>query len=117
MTINMGIRWDATSPGRVSDNKQTNFDFKTGQVIFSSKDDPYLVPWDLNNFGPRLGFALTPFGSPKTVIRAGYGVFFDAKTNVTWNSFATNPTLYQRVYLPEHRLWCLRAIHSQIRFE
>src|SRR5207244_1383320 len=27
----------------------------------------------------------------KTVIRAGYGMFYDAKTNVTWNSFATNP--------------------------
>src|ERR1041385_5366382 len=90
LTLNLGLRWDATSPGRVSDNKQTNFDFNSGQVIFASTDHPYLVPWDLNNFGPRFGFAWTPFSS-KTVIRAGYGVFVDTKTNVTWNSFATNP--------------------------
>jgi hypothetical protein len=90
LTLNLGIRWDATSPGRVPDNKQDNFIFSTGQLVFASSSSPYLVPWYLKDYGPRFGLSWTPWGD-KTVFRAGYGIFFDAKSNVTWNSFATNP--------------------------
>ena len=61
--------------------------------LFSFQQQP-----DRNNFAPRIGFAYTPrwgkflFGDQKTVLRAGYGVFYDGLfTNILDNTAATPP--------------------------
>jgi hypothetical protein len=61
--------------------------------LFSYQQRP-----DRNNFAPRIGLAYTPrwgkflFGDQKTVIRAGYGVFYDGLfTNILDNTAATPP--------------------------
>jgi hypothetical protein len=35
------------------------------------------ISTDSNNFSPRVGFALSPFASRRTVIRGSYGLFYD----------------------------------------
>jgi hypothetical protein len=55
---------------------------------------------DTNNFGPRLGFTYSPrfwnglFGENKTVLRAGFGTFYDVLfTNILDNNAASTPNV------------------------
>jgi hypothetical protein len=55
---------------------------------------------DRNNFGPRLGVAYTPnfwqniFGENKTVVRAGFGMFYDGMfTNIIDNTATSSPNI------------------------
>jgi hypothetical protein len=43
---------------------------------YELEDPPRPVPADRNNFAPRIGFAWNPDGDSKTVLRAGYGIYY-----------------------------------------
>jgi hypothetical protein len=49
------------------------------------------------HFAPRFGFAYQPFSNPNTVIRGGFGVFFDQMSNNDPNplNMANNVPIYQ----------------------
>jgi hypothetical protein len=77
LTLNLGIRWEYTSPVVEVHDRQSNFDITTGKQLFAGQDgnsralyDPYY-----KGFEPRIGFAWTPkMFADKLVVRAGYGI-------------------------------------------
>ena len=49
---------------------------------------------DPNNFGPRLGFAYSPFESGRLVLRGGYGIFFSRPSTAYIGTAINAPPLY-----------------------
>ncbi len=76
LTLNLGLRYDYTTPITEAHNQQANFDFATGQLVAAGQNGASagLVTTDKTDFSPRVGLAWNPFKN--TVIRSGYGRFF-----------------------------------------
>jgi hypothetical protein len=91
LTLNLGLRYDQKLPPTEKFGELSGFDFATGQMTFCN---PSWVPAgfiygsersfncnnqrdDSNNFGPRFGFAYRLTGDNRTVLRGGYGVFYE----------------------------------------
>ena len=73
-TLNLGVRYEYNTVLHERDNQLANFDIATQTV--GAKGAPLYKP-DYNNFAPRIGFSWDPFGLGKTVVRGGFGVFYN----------------------------------------
>ncbi|MCL5744537.1 MAG: TonB-dependent receptor, partial [Acidobacteria bacterium] len=84
LTLNLGIRWDYQTPWTDRYNQLAFFDpdypdpltGQKGLLRFVGQDgvSRYQSDPDKNNFAPRVGLAWR--FAPKTVLRAGYGLFY-----------------------------------------
>ena len=93
LTLNFGVRWDYFGVVGEKNNLFYRFNPANGGSVqqvgtngISGLYDP-----DYNNFAPRIAFAYDPMGAGKTVIRGGWGMFYDAFSqdmflgHIPWN--------------------------------
>jgi hypothetical protein len=97
LTLNLGLRWDFRTVPYEQSNKMGWLDGTNAQgglciadqtlvtkgvappgsmYRYCGRHNPISNP--LTPFAPRFGFAWRPFGGEKTVVRGGYGIFFDS---------------------------------------
>lgn len=114
VTLNIGIRWEAHLPWRENHDQMAIFDIASGGIVVPdgalSRVSPILpknyvniaeassvglpsrtlirAPW--HNFAPRIGLAWRPSGN-NTVVRAGFGIFYDVVPIVYALSFGGSP--------------------------
>jgi hypothetical protein len=92
LTMNIGLRYEYNSAIEDIGGQSRNFDF-TRQVLFPDvgQRGPLNNP-SKTNFAPRIGFAWRPFGGTNTVVRAGYGIFYNVNMmNMFVPALAANP--------------------------
>jgi hypothetical protein len=77
VTLNLGLRYDYTTPMADAHNLLGGFDPTLGMVQVG-RQIKSLYNGDHKNFGPRLGLAWDLSGKGTTVIRAGYGIIFNS---------------------------------------
>src|SRR5712664_82578 len=76
-TINLGLRYETEL-------------LPSPQVPNSALPLTSEFPWDRKDFGPRLGFAWDLTRDGKTIVRAGYGIFYGRIINSTIANAITN---------------------------
>jgi Carboxypeptidase regulatory-like domain/TonB dependent receptor len=107
LTLNLGLRWDVYPPWIEIDDRQSNFDVETGRFVVASPDaviqgvkvGRYLQTYSKGDVGPRLGFAYDLTGNGRTLVRGGWGVFWNFTPGGTSSSKAQNPPFLQATAL------------------
>jgi len=76
VTLNLGLRYDYYGLIQEKHGNFTNFNPLTGADILVGQGRLYQP--DYNNVAPRVSVAWDVTGHQKTVVRAGFGIFYDA---------------------------------------
>ncbi len=118
LTLNLGLRYEFNSLVTDKNDHFANFDFSRGLIVTAGRGQASLLRFDpltglyvpagvenfgstaenralqypdRDNFAPRFGFAWQPFRKARTVVRGGYGVYYDQTFGDVYFQRAQNP--------------------------
>jgi len=100
LTINLGLRYEYSSPPIEVADRQSNFDPIAGRFIAASETATYAdgtkvgrplqLPYK-RDWSPRLGWAFDIFGTGRTILRGGYGIGWNIPLTGGSGSKTKNP--------------------------
>jgi hypothetical protein len=98
VTLNLGLRYEYNTPPTDPTNRMSALNLATGQIVQVGTDGVSRsgIKPDWNNFGPRVGFAYAL--TSNTVIRGGYGIYYDAGILTVNSAMYFNPP-YFNIYV------------------
>lgn len=127
LTVNLGLRWDDWEPSTEKYGRLSNLDLAPGLTAaavvtpgatstFGNGTFPSgMVQPDRNNFAPRIGISYRPFKKRRSIIRAGYSIFYDSSVisrissrlvsqppfavSSTFNTSTSNPLLIDNPFV------------------
>lgn len=92
LTMNIGVRYEFNSAIEDIGGQSRNFDFTRQELSPAVLTRGALNDPSRTLFAPRIGFAWRPFGGSGTVIRTGYGIFYNVNMmNMFVPALAANP--------------------------
>ena len=107
LTVSAGLRYDYVAPPVDRDDRANLYDVGTGQLVpvgTGSMPRGGFEP-DRNNIAPRVGLAWTVDTAARTVVRGGYGIYFNQGALATSEGLFFNPPYFNlSVFFPVSRL-------------
>lgn len=95
VTFNYGLRWDYYAVVAEKNHLFSDFIPSTGTLEMVGPGGlPGLYKPDRTNFSPRVSIAWDVTGKGKTIVRSGYGLFFDAFSQDMMLGHLPYPTFY-----------------------
>ena len=103
LTLNLGLRYDVFPPWEEIKDRQSNFDPSTGLFVVASPNATIngvrvgrrLQTYSKGDVGPRFGAAYDLRGDGKTLVRGGFGIYWNFSPGGTSSSKAQNQPFLQ----------------------
>jgi hypothetical protein len=89
LTLNVGLRYEYNGVPNEIHDRLSLFDFSSGTLMPAEGREVYAKEY--NNVGPRVGFSYDPFGAGRTVLRGGFGIYYDQPVTNLVFALGNNP--------------------------
>jgi hypothetical protein len=91
LMLNLGLRWEYNGVPHEKHDRLSIYDFANNALVRVGVNGAQPYRQRFTNFGPRIGFAYDPFGGGTTVVRGGFGIYYDQPTTNTVSGLGFNP--------------------------